>query len=87
MPLFVGLSFEGIFRKTGNIGRQKELKEQLHLSGSIDRHTGGYSVHDCASVLKTVLSDLSEPLLQEKLVNAHLYSLGQCNLIVVSLLA
>ena len=37
---------------------------------------GYYTTHDCASVLKSLIGDLSEPLLQERLFNAHLHSLG-----------
>lgn len=71
----VELHHEGIFRKTGNISRQKELKEKLERSESFD-HTL-YTIHDYASVLKSILSDLPEPLLHDKFIKAHLYTLGQ----------
>ena len=42
----------------------------------VDFSQGYYTTHDCASVLKSLIGDLSEPLLQERLFNAHLHSLG-----------
>ena len=57
------LKQEGIFRKTGSVSRQNELKfivnqhKQLNLTE--------YTAHDVASVLKSVLNDLPEPILSE----------------------
>ncbi|XP_067927896.1 rho GTPase-activating protein 19-like isoform X2 [Watersipora subatra] len=82
------LSQEGIFRKSGNICRQKELKQKLLLSDSATFEID--SIHDYASVLKSVLSELPEPLLHERFINAHLFSLKitkpETRLKVVSLL-
>lgn len=51
---------DGIFRRTGSIERQHELKNAL-LQGS-NVNFDGFTVHDCASVLKGFLADLPEPL-------------------------
>lgn len=77
LNIIADLCQEGIFRKTGNIGRQKELKERLQLNEPVDLGDGYYTAHDCASVLKSFVGDLSEPLLHEKLFNAHLHTLGE----------
>lgn len=54
------------------MARQGELKNIL-LSGkqSINLSSGDYTVHDCASVLKLILSDLPEPLLMDAFYSAH----------------
>lgn len=56
---------EGIFRKTGSLSRQNELKNALVQGISINLENGDFTAHDCASVLKSFLNDLSEPLLME----------------------
>lgn len=56
---------EGIFRRTGKLTRQQDLKSQLINGAVIDLNAGQYSVHDCASVLKTYLAELQEPLLTD----------------------
>lgn len=53
---------EGIFRKTGSVARQNELRAALVENYELDLHEGLYTVHDCASTLKTILSELEEPL-------------------------
>ena len=65
------LTHEGLFRKTGNITRQQELKQGLLSGSSIDFESCVYSPHDCASVLKGFLANLSEPLLTKALYPAH----------------
>ncbi|KAF0305691.1 Rho GTPase-activating protein 19 [Amphibalanus amphitrite] len=65
------LTHEGLFRKTGNIARQQELRQDLMSGASIDFESGVYSAHDCASVLKGFLASLSEPLLTKALYPAH----------------
>lgn len=71
---------EGIFRRTGSVARQTELKNIL-LSGKqpINLNSGDYTVHDCASVLKAILSDLSEPLLMDAFYSAHCQLATQYN--------
>ncbi|XP_043269190.1 uncharacterized protein RhoGAP54D isoform X2 [Venturia canescens] len=65
------ISQEGIFRRTGKLTRQHELKAALYQGVPLELENGPYSVHDCASVLKTFLAELSEPLLTELHYPAH----------------
>ncbi|KAK2148368.1 hypothetical protein LSH36_501g07006 [Paralvinella palmiformis] len=67
------LKQEGLFRKSGHIGRQKLLKEKLQNGEDVkmELESGIYSAHDCASVLKALLSELQEPVLTEKHYPAH----------------
>jgi len=62
---------EGIFRKHGNLQKQKVLKQILNTGTSINLDDGEFSVHECASVLKGFLQDLPEPLLTEAHFEAH----------------
>uniref|UniRef100_A0A182MH34 Rho-GAP domain-containing protein n=1 Tax=Anopheles culicifacies TaxID=139723 RepID=A0A182MH34_9DIPT len=59
------ISQEGIFRKTGSLTRQNELKNLLLQGNMLPLYGTGYTAHDCASVLKSFLADLPEPLLTE----------------------
>ncbi|XP_022904224.1 rho GTPase-activating protein 19-like isoform X1 [Onthophagus taurus] len=59
------ICIEGIFRRTGSLNRQQELRTLLNSGLEINLENGHYNVHDCASVLKGFLSDLPEPLLTE----------------------
>ncbi|XP_062554972.1 serine-rich adhesin for platelets isoform X1 [Armigeres subalbatus] len=65
------ISQEGIFRKTGSLQRQSELKNALIHKVSINLENGDFTAHDCASVLKNFLADLSEPLLTEHYYPAY----------------
>ncbi|KAL3275270.1 hypothetical protein HHI36_020039 [Cryptolaemus montrouzieri] len=65
LKLETNLKVEGIFRRTGSLYRQNELKCLLNQGVKIDLDNGNYSVHDCASVLKQFLSELPDPLLTE----------------------
>ncbi|KAF3420936.1 hypothetical protein E2986_03543 [Frieseomelitta varia] len=56
---------EGIFRRTGKLTRQQDLKNALYQGIPLNLNDGRYSVHDCASVLKGFLADLQEPLLSD----------------------
>ena len=62
---------EGIFRRTGKLTRQQELKTELYQGVLLNLNDGRYSVHDCASVLKGFLADLPEPLLSDLHYPAH----------------
>ncbi|XP_042868900.1 uncharacterized protein LOC122251229 isoform X4 [Penaeus japonicus] len=62
---------EGIFRKSGSLTRQQELKNLLNSGGDLNLDYGVYSAHDCASVLKSFLADLPEPLLTEAHYSIH----------------
>ncbi|KAK2162826.1 hypothetical protein LSH36_91g08017, partial [Paralvinella palmiformis] len=59
---------EGLFRKSGHLGRQKLLREKLHSGDDVksELQSGVYCAHDCASVLKAFLSELPEPILTER---------------------
>uniref|UniRef100_A0AAG5CYW1 Rho-GAP domain-containing protein n=1 Tax=Anopheles atroparvus TaxID=41427 RepID=A0AAG5CYW1_ANOAO len=65
LELEENISQEGIFRKTGSLARQSELKNLLVQGSAFTLDRGDYTAHDCASVLKSFLADLSEPLLTE----------------------
>ncbi|XP_054712323.1 rho GTPase-activating protein 19-like [Uloborus diversus] len=62
---------EGLFRKTGNIVRQQELKSLLRSGENIEFGSTLFTVHDCACVLKSFLAELPEPLLSEAHYSAH----------------
>ena len=68
---------EGLFRKAGSHSRQNELKSALSASLSINLENGAYTAHDCASVLKSFLADLPEPLLQEECYHVHCRIAGE----------
>ncbi|XP_074042192.1 rho GTPase-activating protein 19 isoform X2 [Leptinotarsa decemlineata] len=56
---------EGIFRRTGSLERQHDLRNLLNRGVTLMLEEGTYNVHDCASVLKSFLSELPDPLLTE----------------------
>ncbi|XP_053984077.1 uncharacterized protein LOC128879184 [Hylaeus volcanicus] len=62
---------EGIFRRTGKLTRQQDLKITMYQGIPLDLNDGRYSVHDCASVLKGFLAELPEPLLSDLHYPAH----------------
>ncbi|KAG7200985.1 hypothetical protein KM043_003341 [Ampulex compressa] len=62
---------EGIFRRTGKLTRQQDLKSAMYQGAELKLEDGQYSVHDCASVLKGFLAELPEPLLSELHYPAH----------------
>ncbi|XP_053691330.1 serine-rich adhesin for platelets-like [Sabethes cyaneus] len=70
---------EGIFRKTGSLNRQNELKNGLVQGVTICLEKGDFTAHDCASVLKSFLADLSEPLLTEHYYSAYCQMAQFCN--------
>ncbi|XP_068633883.1 uncharacterized protein RhoGAP54D [Battus philenor] len=57
---------EGIFRRTGSLSRQQELRQLLVTGSSLGLEDGKFSVHDCASVLKGFLAELPQPLLMDQ---------------------
>ncbi|XP_045535874.1 rho GTPase-activating protein 19 isoform X2 [Papilio machaon] len=57
---------EGIFRRTGSLSRQQELRQLLVTGSSLGLDDGKFSVHDCASVLKGFLAELPQPLLMDQ---------------------
>ncbi|XP_035737732.1 uncharacterized protein LOC118448498 [Vespa mandarinia] len=71
---------EGIFRRTGKLTRQQDLKSALYQGVPLNLEDGRFSVHDCASVLKGFLAELSEPLLTDLHFPAHCQIAELCNL-------
>ncbi|XP_026319265.1 rho GTPase-activating protein 19-like [Hyposmocoma kahamanoa] len=57
---------EGIFRRTGSLTRQQELRQLLITGSNLCLDEGRFSVHDCASVLKGFLAELPQPLLMDQ---------------------
>lgn len=72
---------EGIFRRTGKLTRQQELKTAVSQGLSLNLNDGQFSVHDCASVLKGFLAELSEPLLTDLHYPAHCQIAGNKSLL------
>ncbi|XP_053407003.1 rho GTPase-activating protein 19-like isoform X2 [Mercenaria mercenaria] len=72
------LKTEGLFRKTGNVTRQRLLKEWIHQGAELNLNDGTFSPHDVATVLKQLLSDLPEPLLTQKHFEAHQQIVDMC---------
>ncbi|KAH3785290.1 hypothetical protein DPMN_163375 [Dreissena polymorpha] len=72
------LRTEGLFRKTGNVSRQRLLREWI-AQGADDLHLGDgtFSPHDVATVLKQLLIELPEPLLTQKHYEAHMQISGR----------
>ena len=66
------VSEEGIFRKSGKQRKQQALLELLINGTSVDFYEESYSVHECASVLKTYLGHLPEPLTTASCYSAHM---------------
>lgn len=61
--IFADLKQEGIFRKTGSVTRQQDLKFLVNHMKTINLDE--FTCHDVASVMKSILADLPEPLLTE----------------------
>uniref|UniRef100_H3CDA2 Rho GTPase activating protein 19 n=1 Tax=Tetraodon nigroviridis TaxID=99883 RepID=H3CDA2_TETNG len=66
------LHVEGLFRVPGNSLRQQALKELLNGGADVDLESGDFHPHDVASVLKSFLGELPEPLLTHRHFHAHL---------------
>lgn len=77
---FLDLKTEGLFRKTGNVSRQRLLKEWLNEGVELCLDQETFTPHDCATVLKNYLSELPDPLLTERHYQAHLQVVGEENL-------
>lgn len=69
----INIKQEGLFRKSGHLGRQKLLAEKLVSGENVKKelYSGLYCAHDCANVLKSLLSHLAEPILTERHYKAH----------------
>ncbi|XP_033255688.1 uncharacterized protein LOC117195149 [Drosophila miranda] len=66
------LTQEGLFRKTGAVSRQNELRMHIQPDQPLDLELTGFSAHDCATVFKSFLAELPEPLLTDAHYPAHL---------------
>ncbi|XP_057699794.1 rho GTPase-activating protein 19-like isoform X2 [Corythoichthys intestinalis] len=66
------LHVEGLFRIPGNSVRQHALKELLTSGKDVDLHSGNFHPHDVATLLKSSLGELPEPLLTHRHFHAHL---------------
>lgn len=71
------ISAEGLFRKSGNKGRMEQLVKGLEEGafGNVILE-GSYNANDFASVLKQYFSELPEPLLMKRHLNAYLQAAG-----------
>ncbi|KAK7483240.1 hypothetical protein BaRGS_00025533, partial [Batillaria attramentaria] len=61
----------GLFRKTGNICRQRQLKEWLAAHPEELTNPVNFTAHDCANVLKSTLAELPQPLLTGRHFEAY----------------
>ncbi|XP_075993028.1 rho GTPase-activating protein 19-like [Genypterus blacodes] len=66
------LHVEGLFRVPGNSVRQQALRELLNSGADVDLESGGFHPNDVATLLKTYLGELPEPLLTHRHFHAHL---------------
>uniref|UniRef100_A0A3P9QC26 Rho GTPase-activating protein 19 n=1 Tax=Poecilia reticulata TaxID=8081 RepID=A0A3P9QC26_POERE len=66
------LHVEGLFRVPGNSLRQHALKELLNGGADVDLEAGEFHPNDVASLLKTFLGELPEPLLTHRHFHVHL---------------
>lgn len=78
-PLRIDIIQEGIFRRTGSLARQNDLRRRFNENLDLNLRNGVYSVHDCASVLKGILADLPEPLLADTFYAVHCQIAELCN--------
>ncbi|XP_077379577.1 rho GTPase-activating protein 19-like isoform X2 [Festucalex cinctus] len=66
------LHVEGLFRVPGNSVRQQALKELLASGADVDLQSGDFHPNDAATLLKTFLGELPEPLLTHRHFHVHL---------------
>ncbi|XP_029284229.1 LOW QUALITY PROTEIN: rho GTPase-activating protein 19-like [Cottoperca gobio] len=66
------LHVEGLFRVPGNSVRQQTLKELLNSGVDVDLESGDFHPNDVATLLKTFLGELPEPLLTHRHFHAHI---------------
>ncbi|XP_037327909.2 rho GTPase-activating protein 19 isoform X2 [Pungitius pungitius] len=66
------LHVEGLFRVPGNSVRQQTLKDLLNSGVDVDLKCGDFHPNDVATLLKTFLGELPEPLLTQRHFHAHL---------------
>ncbi|XP_030638751.1 rho GTPase-activating protein 19 [Chanos chanos] len=66
------LHIQGLFRVPGNSIRQQTLRELLNSGLDFDLNSGDFHPNDVATVLKSFLGELPEPLLTHRHFHAHL---------------
>ncbi|KAM4594535.1 rho GTPase-activating protein 19 isoform 1-T1 [Fundulus diaphanus] len=66
------LHVEGLFRVPGNSVRLHTLKELLNSGADVDLAAGDFHPNDVATLLKTFLGELPEPLLTHRHFHVHL---------------
>lgn len=71
------LQVEGLFRVPGNSIRQQNLKELLNSGADVDLESGDFHPNDAATLLKSFLGELPEPLLTHRHFHVHLKIAGQ----------
>jgi len=64
------LKKEGLFRKAGYVDRQRVLCDRLNGT-EMQLNLHEFTVHDCATVVKSFLGEMLEPLLVEKYCTAY----------------
>lgn len=69
---FSDLHVEGLFRVPGHSLRQAALREMLNAGAEIDLEAGGFHPNDAATLLKSYLGELPEPLLTHRHYHVHL---------------
>lgn len=67
-----------MFRKTGAVSRQNELRLHIQQDKPLELEQAGFSAHDCATVFKGFLAELPEPLLTDAHYPAHLQIAPLC---------
>lgn len=77
--IFPDIIQEGIFRKTGSVSRQNELRSNISRLSHHYLNSDDYTVHDCSTVYKSFLSELPEPVLTDAHYSAHLQLAKICN--------
>lgn len=74
---------EGLFRKPGNKHRMEAMIAELESKPSTKVfNCHKYNAHDYASVLKKYLSELPEPLLMNRHLEAYLQTSGMLSMII-----
>ena len=78
---------EGLFRKPGNKHRMEVLVQELETKCPSEVFaSGSFNAHDFASVLKKFLSDLPEPILMKRHLDAYLQASGTFVLAIIIIL-
>lgn len=73
------IATEGLFRISGSFKKQREIKHLISSNEAVNFNR--YTCHDCATLLKSIISEMPEPLMPEKylIVYQHLNNLLKMN--------